>query len=136
MHWIITISLSIWTLIIGSKVSFSHWDTFVLMGWMTWPLYLCSVLAFAKHRGQDSPFWKLRNLGDYLLLGAYLPLAIGIANYNIALDARLEIQDMPFEENLLFVGYYTVKLWLATAISVFVFYLASRFFLKRKTLDN
>jgi heme exporter protein D len=121
-----------WTLLVSGEVSTGSWDTLILSLWIVWPLFLCSVLAYAKHRGQQLAFWRLSNFSDFLLLGAYVPLVLGVIYYNIQLPAKLLEANKPYEENLLFVGYYSVKLWLATAISVFLFYVASKIFLKNK----
>lgn len=131
MHWIFTILLSIWTLYIGAKVSQGIWDAIILMCWITWPLYLCSILALAKHRSQKTSFWRLRMFSDYLLLGAFLPLVFGVAIFNIKLGNNLQSETISTTQNLLFVGYSSVVLWGVTAISVFLFYLASKVFLKR-----
>jgi hypothetical protein len=50
MHWLITILLAAWTFYVGNEVSHGLWDSFILKCWITWPLFLCSILAFAKHK--------------------------------------------------------------------------------------
>ena len=133
MYWVLTILLSVWTLYISDAVSQGLWDAIVLTCWITWPLYLCCVLAFAKHRGQKTRFWRLKFFSDYLLLGAFLPLIFGIIIYNIKLSQNIQNESIPFADNLLFVGYSSVVLWGATAASVAVFYFASKVFLKQKS---
>ena len=133
MFWILAILLSSWSLSLGSNLSSGIWDSIILMCWVAWPLYLCTLLITLKHRGQETKFWQLKFFGDHLLLGAYLPQIFGLILFNIQLADNIGDEARSFEENLLFVGYYTVKLWLATALSVFAFYLVAKFRMKKTT---
>jgi hypothetical protein len=103
------------------------------MCWITWPLFLCSILAFAKHKNQPTKFWQLKFFTDYLLLGAYLPLTVGIVVFNFKVSSNMQNETVTFSENLFYVGVYSVILWGITLASVFAFYLASKFFLKSAT---
>ncbi|MDH5543979.1 MAG: hypothetical protein OEZ43_00210 [Gammaproteobacteria bacterium] len=136
MFWLITIALSAWTLNISGHISSGAWDAFILMCWITWPLLLCTLLITLKHRGQQTPFWRLQYFSDYLLTGALIPQIVGVILFNITLQENIENDSRSFSENLLFVGYYTVKLWLATALSVVVFYFAAKLRTKKPRIDK
>lgn len=131
MLWILTITLFVWTLTIGREVSHGVWDAFILACWINWPLIFCNILAHAKHRSQATKFWRLKKFSDFLLLGAYIPLLIGIAIFNIVLTLKVQQHTVEFDEKFFFVTYASVLLWGATAVSVFGFYLASKFVRKR-----
>jgi len=131
MYILITLILTIWTAYVGNKVSYGIWDTAILVCWISWPLYLTCILIFARQRGQTTKFWQFSQFADYLLAGAFIPLVLGISYFNYKLASNMQSEAMSFTENLLFVGYYSVILWGITGVSVFFFYLASKFRTKR-----
>lgn len=129
MYIAITLLLSAWTFFLATQISYGIWDSIILVCWIGWPLYLVCILIYAKHRSYRLGYWKLRNLGDYLLLGAYLPLVLGIIYFNVQFASNAQNSAVSFAENLFFVGVFSVVHWFVTGLSIFLFYLLSKYFL-------
>jgi len=132
MYWIITLLLSIWTLYVGLNAHNTPWDSIILLCWIAWPLYLTCILIYARQKSSDQPFWRCQHLPDYLLTGAFIPLVLGISYFNIKVTSNIQSEAITFEQNLLFVGFFSVALWCFTAIAVFIFYLVAKFKIKNK----
>lgn len=136
MHLIISLLVSAWTLYVGLTVSHTFWDSFVLLFWLAWPLYLTNILINFRQPDADYPFWRLKSRYDCLLTGAYFPLVLGIIYFNIKLTLNSSNGAVSFAENAIFVGIFSVVLWGITGVSVFLFYLLSKVLLKDPVSTN
>jgi len=132
MYFIITLLLSVWAFVLAFQLSYGIWDSILLVCWIYWPLYLVSILIYAKHSSGLAGLWKLQSVGDFLLVGALLPLVIGVAYFNIRLTVDSQDAAVSFGDNLYFVGVFSVIHWLVIGLSVFVSYLCSKYVLKRR----
>lgn len=130
MHLAISVLLSIWTLYLALQISDGVWDSIILVCWINWPLYLASILIYARHRPNLNNVWKLRDRGDFLLVGAFIPLVLGIVYFNLKLASNSRDVTVSFGENLFFVGVFSVAHWFVIGLSVLLAYFLSKYFLK------